>query len=138
MYKYAAIKINGVKIDLHRHIYQCHIGRKLERNEIVHHIDGDFRNNEISNLELMSRSDHSRMHSIGRIMDASTKEKLKDFNRMRMLSIDANAFKNQNKVSIIREMLLTKRQCDIAKELNVSRYVVCRIANNKSFEFVPK
>jgi len=60
--KYKAIKVSGKKIDEHRHIMQEHLGRKLSRDECVHHINGDPRDNRIENLEVVSRSDHSKSH----------------------------------------------------------------------------
>ena len=38
------------------------IGRHLTKNEVVHHIDGNRQNNDISNLQLMTRSEHTRLH----------------------------------------------------------------------------
>ena len=67
MNKYKAIKVNGVKHDEHRYIMEKHLGRKLTFNECVHHIDGDKSNNELSNLEVVMRSEHSRSHMKGTI-----------------------------------------------------------------------
>jgi hypothetical protein len=39
--------------------------RKLEFNEVIHHTDEDRSNNNLENLKLMSRSDHSSLHSKG-------------------------------------------------------------------------
>ena len=39
-YRYKAIKINGIKIDEHRHIMELYLGRKLRSDEAVHHING--------------------------------------------------------------------------------------------------
>lgn len=50
---------------LHRVLMENKIGRDLTRYEVVHHIDGNKRNNDLSNLELMSLSDHTRMHQSG-------------------------------------------------------------------------
>ena len=76
MYKYKAIKINGVKHDYHRWIMEQKLGRKLKRNEVVHHLDGDSKNNDIDNLSVMSLSDHSRSHRLGKKTSTETKEKI--------------------------------------------------------------
>jgi len=44
--------------------YEAHIGRRLKKNEIVHHKDGNRANNQIGNLELMTRSEHARHHAL--------------------------------------------------------------------------
>ena len=35
------------------------LGRKLRPNEIVHHIDGNASNNDLSNLKVMTRGEHN-------------------------------------------------------------------------------
>jgi hypothetical protein len=49
-------------VDEHRAVMQDHLDRKLSSNEVVHHINGNTHDNRMENLELMSLSDHSRMH----------------------------------------------------------------------------
>lgn len=49
---------NGKPQQEHRYVMEKHIGRKLARSEIVHHIDGDPLNNKIDNLKLVSRTQH--------------------------------------------------------------------------------
>ena len=66
MVKYKAVKIDGIKRDEHRVLMEQHLGRKLTRNEVVHHVNGNKRDNDIENLEVMPLSDHSRMHQLGR------------------------------------------------------------------------
>ena len=46
----------------HRSIVEEAIGRKLLRNELVHHIDGNRENNHLGNLLVVSRSQHATMH----------------------------------------------------------------------------
>lgn len=45
-------------------IMEDKIGRRLYSNECVHHIDHDKKNNAISNLELMTRSEHAKLHAL--------------------------------------------------------------------------
>lgn len=46
----------------HRVVMEEFLGRALSSDEIVHHIDGNKQNNDISNLTVMSRSEHIREH----------------------------------------------------------------------------
>lgn len=64
MNRYKAIKVNGKKVDEHPYIMEQHLGRKLDRLECVHHINGDKRDNRLENLELMPLSEHSRLHRV--------------------------------------------------------------------------
>jgi HNH endonuclease len=47
---------------LHRVIVEEHLGRPLTSNEVVHHIDHDPLNNDISNLQVMTRAEHCVYH----------------------------------------------------------------------------
>lgn len=49
-------------VKLHRDIIEKKLGRRLDPSEVVHHKDGNKLNNDIDNLEVMSRGDHSRLH----------------------------------------------------------------------------
>ena len=46
----------------HRFIMERYLGRYLQPNEIIHHLDGDGLNNAISNLQIMLKCDHDRMN----------------------------------------------------------------------------
>ena len=76
MHPYKRIKINGKCKDEHRLVVERAIGRELLSSEIVHHIDGNKQNNDLSNLEVMSRSKHTTLHSLGKQMSETTRQKL--------------------------------------------------------------
>jgi hypothetical protein len=80
------IKTEDGWIEEHRYVMEKSLGRKLTKNEIVHHIDHDKLNNDISNLELTSRSEHMRHHSTGRTYKHSeeTKKLLSDKAKQQM------------------------------------------------------
>ena len=45
-----------------RKIAEAAIGRKLTRDEVVHHINGDNTDNRLENLQVMTKTDHKRLH----------------------------------------------------------------------------
>lgn len=47
----------------HRLVVEQHLGRILEPNEHVHHIDRNKQNNAIENLEVLSDVEHTKLHS---------------------------------------------------------------------------
>lgn len=46
----------------HRLVVEEAIGRRLTKDEVVHHINGDKTDNRLENLKIMSRSEHSSFH----------------------------------------------------------------------------
>ena len=54
--------INGKDVPEHRIVMENHLGRKLKSEEIIHHIDKDHGNNNIDNLQIVTRSEHMKLH----------------------------------------------------------------------------
>ena len=51
----------------HRVVAEQKLGRPLRKGEIVHHSDGDYRNNDPDNLMVLpSQSDHCKIHGFGK------------------------------------------------------------------------
>lgn len=49
----------------HRVVAERVIGRALRKDEIVHHKDGDKKNNAPENLVVMTQAEHMREHGMG-------------------------------------------------------------------------
>ena len=55
---------------------------------VIHHIDGNPENNDISNLEKMKREDHNTLHHSGRIMPIESKQKLSEERKEKYKNIE--------------------------------------------------
>ncbi len=62
---YANLVQNKVYKYEHRLVAEAMLGRRLESDEIVHHKDGDKFNNNSENLQILTRSEHAKIHGLG-------------------------------------------------------------------------
>ena len=68
-YNYALVQdhpnatANGSVLE-HRVVMENYLGRLLNSDEIVHHLDGNKKNNVIENLQVLSCNEHSHLHGI--------------------------------------------------------------------------
>jgi len=56
------IQVNKKRVYEHRWLMEQHLGRPLKRNEHVHHINGNPTDNRIENLQIVSASEHGKIH----------------------------------------------------------------------------
>jgi hypothetical protein len=59
---YWVVSYLGRRILKHRLVMELHLGRKLDKCEVVHHKDRNRLNNDISNLVLTNHSEHRMTH----------------------------------------------------------------------------
>ena len=62
---YTRLGVNSKSYQEHRLIEEFKIGRKLRKNEVVHHKNKIRYDNRSINLEVMKKSDHNRLHILG-------------------------------------------------------------------------
>jgi hypothetical protein len=131
---YKAIKVNGIKKDEHRHIMEVHLGRRLASNEVVHHKDGNKRNNNLSNLEVMSLSEHSRMHMTGSTLKPETIEKIRVANK---LNCKGNPKLTDDQVVKVKILLRNGLACAaIGRLFSIHRTTISNIKRGISYKWV--
>lgn len=73
--------IDGVLEQYSHYVWFLNTGHWPVSGEDIHHIDGDRSNDEFSNLALMTHSEHSHMHNIGKPKSPEHRAKLSKANR---------------------------------------------------------
>ena len=59
---YKKIQIGKKSVKYHRYIMEKFLKRKLSSKEVIHHIDEDIHNNDISNLQILTNREHKKLH----------------------------------------------------------------------------
>lgn len=135
--RYKAIKVNGVKHDEHRYLMEQHLGYKLSSDMVVHHKNEKSRDNDISNLEVMTRAEHARLHQLGRIYPKEVIDRrpsrvgyISEYNRsQRKLTEDDVRFIRDNYKPHDKEFGARP----MAKKFNIDHSSLIKIANRKCY-----
>ena len=116
---------------LHDIIMEIYIGRRLKKGEVVHHKNGIRTDNEITNLELLTRSEHSRLHTLKNIANGKNYD----------ISREAKRGEDHNKAKLSEEdvlLILTDKRIykEIALQYNVSLSCIKHIKRHRNWKFL--
>lgn len=63
--KRKAVRINGKKIEMNQYVYMTyHKLKEIPKGFVIHHIDENPSNDDISNLRIMRKEDHNFLHQM--------------------------------------------------------------------------
>lgn len=146
---YKQIEINGRHINEHRYLMEQKVGRKLKRNEYVHHINGDKLDNRIENLMIMSPQEHNELHKTklpktkicivcGKVFEPPIKHRRRNvvcsrecwlINQKKIATDNA---KNVNQFSKNGELIKTWSSLhEIERQLGFTATNICKCCNGK-------
>lgn len=134
--RYKSIKVNGKKIDEHRYIMEEYLGRKLDREEVVHHKNGNKLDNRIENLEVLDLRVHSRNHSIGRAYSEEVRKK-RSMNMMGKPNYSSRKLSDEDIEYIRREYIPhshTRGTRALGRQFGVDHMTIRRIIKRERYK----
>ena len=135
MSEYKIKTINGRKIPEHRAVIEELLDIKLDKNQVVHHINGDKKDNRPENLEVMDWREHSRLHASRMVQ---TPEKLRKVSEARKgkPNTTARQLKDEQVEAIVRALSEGVSVTALAAEYRVSDHVIRNIRDGKTYRDV--
>jgi hypothetical protein len=131
-----------ISITFARFIYETHYGKRFPKHYDVDHIDGDQSNDDISNLQLLTRSENAAK---GPTIEARKRVNVATSKRLKLHPIDNLGSKNGNSKLSEKEVLKIKKALTphyrglyqkLSKEFNVTPRIIRAIKNGEKWKHV--
>ena len=135
MSEYKIRTINGKKVPEHRATVEEMLHITLGKDQVVHHINGDKRDNRIENLQVMDRAEHSRKHAAQMPQTPEKQRKVSEARKGKS-NPDARALSPEQVKAIVTALSEGKGVSALAKEYQVSDHVIRNIRDGKTYQDV--
>jgi len=101
---------HNIFLRLHRYIYEMHYG-EIPKGYEIHHKDGNKLNNNIDNLEILTKSEHTKLHMAGRTLSEKHKQKISESGKKRIFSEET-----KEKMRIAQRKVIRKKHSEETKQ----------------------
>ena len=129
--EYERIRINGKSRPLHALLEEEILNRPLEKDEVVHHINGDKHDNSPENLQVMTRAEHASLHHKGQYVSPEALARQSEAHKGRP---SANRKLTEKQVKEIAEKLIAGATIkQLAEEYHSSKTAIANIRDGKSY-----
>ena len=132
--EYETKTINGKERPVHILLMEEILGRPLKENEVVHHINGDKRDNRPENLQVLDRRKHTSLHKQGITVSGASLEKMR--------AAQAGKQSTQRKLTSEQVQDIAVRLTEgatlieLATEYGISRKSIAAIRDGKTYRDV--
>ena len=132
--EYETKTINGKERPVHILLMEEILGRPLKENEVVHHINGDKRDNRPENLQVLDRGKHTSLHKQGVAVSGASLEKMR--------AAQSGKQSTQRKLTSeqVRDIAVRLTEgatlIELATEYGISRKSIAAIRDGKTYSDV--
>ena len=130
-YKYRIVK--GKRIPEHRAVIEEALQIILGEDLIVHHINGDKKDNRRENLQVMDKAEHNRMHA-SQMPQLPEKQRKVSKARKGKSNPDARALSAEQVKAVVTALRDGAAVSALAEEYHVSDHVIRNIRDGKTYQ----
>jgi transposase-like protein len=135
MSEYKIKTINGKQIPEHRAVIEELLGIKLNKNQVVHHINGNKKDNRPENLQVMDGREHSRLHASRMAQTPEKRRKISEARKGKPNTL-ARQLKDDQVEAIVRALSKGASVTAVAAEYGISDHVIRNIRDGKTYRDV--